>query len=81
MTEWKQMWTMCMQLETLQNGTGIVAGLWQPAMDQGKVAGKNMASSSAEYQQTIPSTVFNAFGFSCFSIGLVNENECDTTLV
>ncbi len=59
---------------------GIVAGLWQPAMDQGKVAGKNMASSSAEYQQTIPSTVFNAFGFSCFSIGLVNENECDTTL-
>jgi nitrite reductase (NADH) large subunit len=60
---------------------GIVAGLWQPAMDQGKVAGNNMVSGSSVYQKTIPSTVFNAFDFTLFSIGLVDESQCDQTLL
>ncbi|WP_428910634.1 NAD(P)/FAD-dependent oxidoreductase [Niallia sp. Krafla_26] len=60
---------------------GVVAGLWQPAMDQGKVAGKNMVSGSVGYQKTIPSTIFNAFDLSLFSIGLVDENQCDYTLL
>ena len=60
---------------------GEVAGLWTPAMDQGKVAGKNMVASSASYQKTIPSTVFNAFDFTLFSMGVVDEKQCDTTLV
>lgn len=60
---------------------GVVAGLWQPAMDQGKVAGKNMVSSSLVYQMTIPSTIFHAFDFTLFSIGLVDENQCDSTLL
>ncbi|KAA9014530.1 NAD(P)/FAD-dependent oxidoreductase [Niallia endozanthoxylica] len=61
---------------------GEVAGLWNPAMDQGKVAGKNMAETSAiTYQKSIPSTVFNAFDFSLFSIGLVDENQCDITII
>lgn len=60
---------------------GEVAGLWTPAMDQGKVAGKNMVASSASYQKTIPSTVFNVFDFTLFSMGVVDETQCDATLV
>jgi nitrite reductase (NADH) large subunit len=61
---------------------GEVAGLWNPAMDQGKVAGKNMAaSSSISYQKTIPLTVFNAFDFTLFSMGVVDEEQCDITII
>jgi len=60
---------------------GEVAGLWAPAMDQGKVAGKNMVNVSTTYQKTIPSTVFNAFNFTLFSMGLVDEKQCDTSIV
>jgi nitrite reductase (NADH) large subunit len=60
---------------------GEVAGLWTPAMDQGKVAGKNMVDPSVSYQKTIPSTIFNAFDFTLFSMGVVDEKQCDTTLV
>lgn len=61
---------------------GVVEGLWDRAMDQGKVAGKNMASPESEvYQKTIPLTVFNAFDLPLFSMGLIDEMLCDTTLV
>ena len=60
---------------------GEVAGLWQPAMDQGKVAGKNMVNPSDKYKKTIPSTIFNAFEFSLFSIGVVDENQCDGSMI
>ena len=60
---------------------GEVAGLWAPAMDQGKVAGKNMVNVSTTYQKTIPSTVFNAFDFTLFSMGVVDEKQCDTSIV
>ena len=33
---------------------GEVAGLWQPAMDQGKVAGKNMVNPSDKYKKDHP---------------------------
>ena len=60
---------------------GEVAGLWAPAMDQGKVAGKNMVDLSTTYQKTIPSTVFNAFDFTLFSMGIVDEKQCDTSII
>ncbi|WP_410770261.1 NAD(P)/FAD-dependent oxidoreductase [Fontibacillus sp. BL9] len=61
---------------------GAVEGLWDRAMDQGKVAGKNMASQGTEvYRKTIPLTVFNAFDLALFSMGVVDESQCDTTLV
>lgn len=61
---------------------GSVEGLWDRAMDQGKVAGKNMASEGTEvYRKTIPLTVFNAFDLALFSMGVVDEILCDTTLV
>ena len=40
---------------------GEVAGLWTPAMDQGKVAGKNMVTPSASYQKTIPFNCIQCF--------------------
>lgn len=61
---------------------GTVEGLWDHAMDQGKVAGKNMASQGTEvYRKSIPLTVFNAFDLALFSMGLVDESQCDTTLL
>ena len=60
---------------------GEVAGLWEPAMDQGKVAGKNMVNPSDKYKKTIPSTIFNAFDFSLFSMGVVDENQCDRSMI
>lgn len=61
---------------------GTVEGLWDRAMDQGKVAGKNMASQGTEvYRKSIPLTVFNAFDLALFSMGLVDESQCDTTLL
>ncbi|PFJ07923.1 FAD-dependent oxidoreductase [Bacillus cereus] len=60
---------------------GDIAGLWGRAMDQGKVAGSNMASHSVTYKKVIPITIFNAFDLSLFSIGFVDEKQCDTTIV
>ncbi|CRK82867.1 NAD(P)/FAD-dependent oxidoreductase [Neobacillus massiliamazoniensis] len=60
---------------------GEVEGLWGRAMDQGKAAGKNMASASELYQKTTPFTVFNAFNLALFSIGLIDESHCDTTII
>lgn len=60
---------------------GEVEGLWGRAMDQGKVAGKNMAAVHEMYEKTTPFTVFNAFNMSMFSIGIVDEGLCDTTIM
>ncbi|PFL59752.1 FAD-dependent oxidoreductase [Bacillus cereus] len=58
-----------------------IEGLWATAMEQGRVAGSNMVSKTAIYKKEIPTTIFNAFNVSLFSIGLVNEEQCDTTIV
>ncbi|PGB06599.1 FAD-dependent oxidoreductase [Bacillus toyonensis] len=58
-----------------------IEGLWATAMEQGRVAGSNMVSKTAIYKKDIPTTIFNAFNLSLFSIGLVNEEQCDTTIV
>ena len=60
---------------------GEVAGLWNRAMDQGKIAGMNMASANTAYQGTLPVAIFNAFNISLFSIGLVDESQCDYTMI
>ncbi|MDM5189133.1 FAD-dependent oxidoreductase [Bacillus sp. DX4.1] len=60
---------------------GEIGGLWGRAMDQGKIAGSNMVSNPAIYKKAIPTTIFNAFDVSLFSIGFVDEKQCDTTIV
>ncbi|MGX5457199.1 NAD(P)/FAD-dependent oxidoreductase [Bacillus cereus] len=58
-----------------------IEGLWGTALEQGRVAGSNMVSKTAIYKKEIPITIFNAFNVSLFSIGVVNEEQCDTTIV
>lgn len=57
---------------------GLVEGLWGGAIEQGKVAGMNMAAADpAGYRRPVPVTLFNAFGSSLFSIGNTDERQCD----
>ncbi|BCA37009.1 FAD-dependent oxidoreductase [Bacillus thuringiensis] len=58
-----------------------IEGLWGTALEQGRVAGSNMVSKTAIYKKETPTTIFNAFNVSLFSIGVVNEEQCDTTIV
>lgn len=57
-----------------------VDGLWESAMEQGKIAGTNMAGASAAYQRLIPVTLSNSYECPLFSIGLVDEQACDNSL-
>jgi nitrite reductase (NADH) large subunit len=64
---------------------GKIDGLWNTAMEQGKVAGTNMADTTAAYQALIPMTVFTAYDMPLFSIGQVDKdactnNDCNTKL-
>jgi nitrite reductase (NADH) large subunit len=60
---------------------GLVEGLWGGAMEQGKVAGGNMAAAEqAAYRRSVPVTLFNAFGISLFSIGDTAESQCDQSV-
>lgn len=60
---------------------GRVEGLWGGAIEQGKVAGTNMAAAEpADYRRPVPVTLFNAFGISLFSIGNTDERECDRSV-
>lgn len=60
---------------------GRVTGLWNIAIEQGKTAGYNLAGKETVYKNIVPVTTLNAFGISLFSMGEVNENECDKTKV
>lgn len=59
---------------------GKAEGLWNSAMEQGKIAGANMASHVAVYRRPVPMTVSNAFDTTLFSIGLTDEQQCDNSL-
>lgn len=59
---------------------GEVTGLWGSAMEQGTVAGTNMANSNITYKKILPTTIFHAFELDLFSIGLVDESRCDRTI-
>ncbi|UMY54675.1 MULTISPECIES: NAD(P)/FAD-dependent oxidoreductase [Paenibacillus] len=60
---------------------GRVDGLWESAMEQGKIAGANMAGASVSYQRPLPVTLSNCYESPLFSIGLVDEQVCDTSLI
>ncbi|UQZ36685.1 NAD(P)/FAD-dependent oxidoreductase [Paenibacillus sp. PK3_47] len=60
---------------------GLVEGLWGGAMEQGKIAGGNMAAEQpAAYRRATPVTLFNVFGVSLFSIGNTDESQCDQSV-
>lgn len=59
---------------------GYVEGLWGGAIEQGRIAGSNMADHPAVYRRAVPVTLFNAFGISLFSIGNADERYCDRVI-
>ncbi|MEW8955150.1 NAD(P)/FAD-dependent oxidoreductase [Clostridium sp.] len=59
---------------------GTIEGLWTKAMDQGKVAGSNMAGDNINYKKTVPVTILNGFNISLLSIGSVNEGSYDNSI-
>ena len=55
---------------------GITYGIWPAAMEQGRVAGTNMAGKEAEYQGTTMSNVLKVVGIDLASAGDIdNENK------
>ena len=54
---------------------GEVAGLWEPAIEQGKVAGAHIAGDVAKYEPMIVGATMNAFGVGVFSVGDLGVNE------
>ncbi|OAB39820.1 NAD(P)/FAD-dependent oxidoreductase [Paenibacillus glacialis] len=57
-----------------------IEGLWGSAIEQGKIAGGNMAGNQVAHQRSVPITLFNAFEMPLFSIGQVDEHQCDISL-
>lgn len=60
---------------------GRLGGLWTVAVEQGTVAGYNIAGKETKYTSVIPSTMLNAFNVSLFSIGNVDENSCTQSMI
>lgn len=60
---------------------GRLGGLWTIAVEQGTIAGYNIAGKETKYTGVIPSTMLNAFNVSLFSIGNVDENSCTNSMI
>ena len=60
--------------------SGEVAGLWNIASVQGEIAGKNMAGLPQNYEVPATPMVMNAFHYSLFSIGHINDEGSDHTI-
>ena len=58
-----------------------VIGLWNVALEQGKVAGYNISGKLSTYKEVVSPTILNAFNISLFSLGCIDENECSDVIV
>ncbi len=52
-----------------------IYGLWNIAIEQGKIAGYNMVGKESYYTPITPVTTLTAFGISLFSMGIVDETK------
>lgn len=59
---------------------GRIMGLWSTAIEQGKIAGYNLAGKEVKYPSIVPVTTLTAFNISLFSMGNVDEKRCTLTL-
>lgn len=59
---------------------GRIVGLWNIAIEQGKIAGYNIVGKQAVYTGVVPVTILNAFNIALFSMGEVDEKQCDDTI-
>ena len=58
-----------------------IIGLWNIAIEQGKVAGYNIVGKETIYEKISPVTTLNAFGISLFSMGCVDKEESTKVLM
>jgi len=55
--------------------SNAVTGLWEPAIEQGRVAGAHIAGDSAKYEPSVLGATMKAFGTSIFSVGDFGNDE------
>lgn len=60
---------------------GRIVGLWNIAIEQGKTAGYNIVGKHQVYAGVVPVTILNAFNIALFSMGEVDEKQCDKTIL
>jgi len=63
----------CAETRDLQTGRPAVHAIWPTAVDQGKVAGANMAGDSLTYPGSLSWNVTELFGLTCASLGQFRE--------
>ena len=51
-----------------------VYGIWAPALEQGKTAGKNMADAAARFSGSVPSYTLKVAGNDVISLGVLDED-------
>jgi nitrite reductase (NADH) large subunit len=54
---------------------GEIYGLWNIAIEHGKVAGANMAGKNETYEHIVPVTTLSAFHLSLFSMGVIEDSK------
>jgi len=54
---------------------GRIDGIWDTAMEQGKVAGMNIAGQNIEYKPKVPAATLKAFDTKIFSLGDIGHDE------
>jgi NADPH-dependent 2,4-dienoyl-CoA reductase/sulfur reductase-like enzyme/rubredoxin/flavodoxin len=57
---------------------GQIDGIWETSLDQGKVAGANIAGDIKDYSSKVFGATLNAFGTSIFSIGDIGTDDNKT---
>jgi len=60
---------------------GVYYGIWPAAMDQGSVAGTNMAGGNAQYQGTVMSNTLKVVGISLSAAGDIDADGKLTALI
>lgn len=60
---------------------GMIPGLWNISIVQGKTAGYNMVGKDTTYENIIPVTTLNAFELSLFSMGNVDDDNATDIVV
>ncbi len=54
---------------------GKVVGLWQVALEQGKIAGANVCGDSLEYKDELQPVTFTGMELDVFSMGVIDEDS------
>ncbi len=58
-----------------------IHGLWNMAIEQGKVAGYNLAGKEVKYKPIVPVTTLSGFGISIFSMGVIDEKQATDFII